>query len=237
MNLKSGVLIIGSLLWQDYVHRIGDDIRLNWRNSYLDLDNKIHVKVPIRYGRISNSEIPTMVFSNYMKTKLGFGYLVPFKNKIHSEDQLISHTVALSVAEGMRGNFVTSWGVLVYLFNNNKISNEDKKEIVRFFRKRKNRSFEIKDYKTKGERSCLTKSMKLDINWIEPIAKSDQEELETFDVIFATATKPNPIRPTTKILAEKIWEDTDRMYFLNNLANGIITQDDFEISSQLKRKK
>lgn len=78
-ELKSGVIIIGSLLWQDYLEREGDNIRLNWRNSNLDMENKIPVKVPIRYGRISEkSGIPTMIYSNRMKNKPGFGYVVPF---------------------------------------------------------------------------------------------------------------------------------------------------------------
>ena len=135
----------------------------------------------------------------------------------------------------MRGKFVTSWGVMSYLLNEKKVSKQNKKEIVSFFRKRKNQNFNIGEYKINGERSCLTKSLKLDINWIEPILKSDQDKVDSFDVVFATATKPESTRPSTKILAEKILDDTDRMYFLNNIAIGIITQEDFEISNQRKK--
>lgn len=237
MNVKSGVLIIGSLLWQDYVHEKGDNIRLNWRNFRLDMSKKIQVKVPIRYGRISSSEIPTMVFSNVMKNKCGFGYLIPFKKNIESEEELICETMALSVAEGMRGKFVTNWGVLSYLINGEKISIDNKKQIISFFRKRKNQDFDIAKYKIKGERACLTKSLKLDIDWIKPILKSDENKINSFDVVFATATKPNAERLSIQSLAEKIWEDNDRRYYLNNIANGIITQEDFEISNKLKRKK
>ena len=141
LNIKSGVLIIGSLFWQDYLNKKGDNIRLNWRNSRLDFEKRIHVKVPIRYGRISSSKIPTMVFSNSMKDKLGFGYLVPFKKIIRDENELLNETLALSTAEGMRENFVTSWGVLAYLFNEEKISKDIRSEIVKFFKERKKSKF------------------------------------------------------------------------------------------------
>ena len=63
VDLKGGVLIIGSLLWQDHLDEVGDDIRKNWRDNSLLLANKIQVKTPIRYGRFSdNSKIYTKLF-------------------------------------------------------------------------------------------------------------------------------------------------------------------------------
>lgn len=90
-NLKGGVIIIGSLLWQEHLHKPGDKIRLDWRKDYLDLENKIQVKVPIRYGRISTksgSGIITMVFSNKMKKKLGFAHVVPLNRRIQNIDEM-----------------------------------------------------------------------------------------------------------------------------------------------------
>lgn len=37
IDLKGGVLIIGSLLWQDYLDKPGDDIRKNWRANCCQL--------------------------------------------------------------------------------------------------------------------------------------------------------------------------------------------------------
>ena len=231
-NFKSGVIIIGSLLWQDYLEIEGDNIRLHWRNSHLEINNKIPVKLPIRYGRKSSSNIISMVFSNRMQNKKGFGYVVPFKNKINNLDELLCETVALSTAEGLKGKFVAKWGVLTYMFND-LIINEKKKEIVKFFKKRKNSDFDITEYKTGRERSCITKSLKLDIGWIEPIVSKNKNELDRFHFLLAIATKPvNPI-PSLKEIAESIKADNKRKYFLNNLINGIITYDDFEISKFL----
>ena len=99
-NLKGGVIIIGSLLWQDYLNQKDDNVRLTWRNSYLDIENKIPVRVPIRYGRKSNSGIMTMVFSNRMAKRNGFGYVVPFNKPINNSDELLTKCRALSRAEG-----------------------------------------------------------------------------------------------------------------------------------------
>lgn len=232
-NLQSGVIIIGSLLWQDHLNNIGDNIRLKWRDSKLDLKNKIPVKIPIRYGRISKSGIPTMVYSNRMRNKVGFGYVVPFKSKINNLDELTEESVALSVAEGMKGNFVQTWGVLSYLLNEEKVDNNLKKEVIHFFKKQRNMEFDIDEYKVSREKSCLTKDLKLNINWLQPIDNADKERLNNFDFLLATATKPTNRLLTYDELAKGIQQDTERKYFINNLRNGIITQEDFEISKRL----
>lgn len=232
-NLQSGVIIIGSLLWQDYLEKEGDNIRLNWRNSNLDINNRISIKVPIRYGRISKSGIPTMVYSNRMKNKLGFGYAIPLKKLINNLEELTCESVALSAAEGMKGNFVRSWGVLTYLLNDKKIEPNQRNEIIKFFIKRKNSKFEVNEYKVTPEKSCITESLKLNVNWVEPILESDAEKLNKFDFLMATATKPKNKLLTYKEIAHGIKSDNDRKYFINNLSNGIITNEDFNISKLL----
>lgn len=229
-NLKSGVLIIGSLLWQDYLDEKDDNIRHNWRLARLDMDNKIPIKVPIRYGRISRYGTPTMIFSNKMKSKLGFAYLVPFKSVINNDAQLTLETNSLSAAEGMKGNFVTNWGVLTYLLNEQKIDKAIKSEIISLFKKRKNQAFKPEEYKSGKEKACITSSLKLDINWIESLDPSDQKKINQFDFLLATATKPENKVVTLQQIAAGIKADNDRKYFLNNLSHGIVTQEDFEIS-------
>lgn len=233
LNLKAGVLIIGSLLWQDYLSKQGDDIRANWRTAHLNLNNKIPVKVPIRYGRKSQSNIMTMVFSNRMARKTGFGYVVPFKKIINNKDELLCEAIALSAAEGMNGNFVCSWGVLAYLLNDSIIDVNQKREIVTLFRKRKNANFDINEYKVGKERSCISKSLKLDINWVAPVSGNDKQKIDEFHFLLATATKPDNKLPTHKEIAQTIKTDIQRKYFINNLINGIITHDDFEIAKLL----
>ena len=232
-NLKGGVIIIGSLLWQDYLDKPGDNIRANWRAAHLDLNNKIYVRVPIRYGRTSQSNIMTMVFSNRMVRKMGFGFVVPFKRVINNKDELLCEAIALSVAEGMKGNFVCpSWGVLAYLLNKS-IDKNRKKEIVTLFRQRKNKEFDINKYKIKNEYSCISESLELNIDWVAPISRNDKQQIDAFHILLATATMPDENIPTHKEIARTIKGDLVRKYFINNLINGIITYDDFEIANLL----
>ncbi len=230
--MKGGVIIIGSLLWQDYLKNEGDNIRLNWRNNHLDFENKIPIKVPIRYGRFS-SKIMTMVFSNRMANKNGFGYVVPFKKKINNQDELLCEAIALSAAEGMKGNFVSSWGILTYLLNDSIIEADEKKEILKLFKRRKNAVFDILEYKVGRERSCITRSLKLDINWVTPILESDKSKINELHFLLATATKPMKNIPSIEEIAGTIKLDKKRKYFINNLTNGIITYNDFDISKLL----
>ena len=73
MALKFGVLIIGSLRWDN-------DNRKNWREERLDIDQAVTVGAPIRYGRRSSKRgcTFTMVFSNSCQPDhLGTALLVP----------------------------------------------------------------------------------------------------------------------------------------------------------------
>ncbi len=232
-DFKGGVIIIGSLLWQDYLENPGDDIRAKWRRARLDFENKIPVRMPIRYGRKSASNIMTMVFSNRMARKKGFGYVVPFKTRINNQDELLCEAIALSAAEGMKGNFVRSWGVLTYLLNDSNVDSNRKQEFIRLFRQRKNTKFDIKEYKVDRERSCVSKSLKLDIDWVTPVSEIDKPKIDEFHFLLATATKPDKNIPTYNEIAQTIRTDTQRKYFINNLTNGIITHDDFEIAKLL----
>jgi hypothetical protein len=233
-NLRGGVIIIGSLLWQDHLEKVNDNIRRDWRNSHLDIDNKIPVKVPIRYGRKSKSNIMTMVFSNRMARRLGFGYVVPFKKNINDQDELLHECIALSKAEGMKGKLVASWGgVLAYLLNDTIIEGHTKKEIIRLFKQQKDEELNVFEYKVGRERSCVTKSLKLNINWVAPILEKDKNRIDMLHFLLATATKPMNMIPTYKEIAETIGLDQERNYFINNLTNGILTADDFEIAKYL----
>lgn len=232
-NLRGGVIIIGSLLWQNYLRKQNNTIRLDWRNSQVDIENKIPVRVPIRYGRISDGNIMTMVFSNRMAKRNGFGYVVPFKKNINNLDDLLCECLALSKAEGMGENFVKNWGVLAYLLNDSIIEKNIKKEIINFFRRHKNAEFDILKYKVGRERSCITKSLKLNINWVMPTFNRDKSKIDDFHFLLATPTMPLDNVPTYEEIADTIRSDKKRNYFINNFTNGIITYDDFKIIKYL----
>lgn len=231
-DLKGGVIVIGSLLWQDHLNEKGDNIRLNWRENNLDMDNIIPVKLPIRYGRVSQSNIATTVFSNEMKNNLGCGYVIPFKETIENEDELRKQVVALSAAEGLKGNMVRKWGVLSYYF-----TDEDKHVendvVIKYFKKNKNMDFNYQDFKIGNEKIVVYPSLKLNIDSIVTVNENDESKLYNLDFLLATVTKPNIKINETKRLASLVKGDTKRQYYINNISNGIITGEDFEISKLL----
>jgi len=112
MALQGGVLIIGSLLWDE------EKGRPQWRTERLTENNAQAVAVPIRYGRFSNGRgAYTMVFSRlcYRHKVLGQGVVVPFTRLIATFDDLRIEVERLDAAEGMDGNW--GWGAIGLLKN------------------------------------------------------------------------------------------------------------------------
>src|SRR5260370_2575590 len=107
MALQAGVLIIGSLLWDQKKKRP------RWRTQRLNEAAAKPVAVPIRYGRFSdNRQAYTMVFSKlcYRHTHLGQAVIVPFLTPIESFDGLQQEVDFLATAEGLDGNW--EWGAV-----------------------------------------------------------------------------------------------------------------------------
>lgn len=237
-NLKGGVLIIGSLLWQDYLNVMGDDIRKTWRAEHLSVEKKIMVNIPIRYGRFSNkSNIYTMTFSKQLsKNKLGTGYFVPFrKPNITTKMELLEEAKALSNAEGMLGGFAVSWSALGIIFNSKRINERLRTELTDFW---KCKVFEKTDFNHKQYRGidretpCLKENGLLNFSWFKPLDSRHEELLNTFDFMIATVTLPTPY-PTLKELSENVRADNSRFYFIENYKNGITTYQDIAIINYL----
>jgi len=115
---KGGVLIIGSLFWEN------SELRRKWRDQQLDIENIIRVKLPIRYGRKSESRnyTYTMIFSTdcRSKDKLGEGIFIPFKKELTIE-QIINQGKPMIEAEHNRTvdfeRFNWGWGSLGVVIN------------------------------------------------------------------------------------------------------------------------
>ena len=116
-DLTVGVLLIGSLFWCDRAHRRA------WRNERLKLRERKYVKVPIRYGRRSESrqDCFTMVFSTSLNEReFGCAIVVPCKSQ-----DLIEEAVRLWTAETPRGEngkreISKKWGCVGLLENPNR---------------------------------------------------------------------------------------------------------------------
>ena len=238
MKLKGAVLIIGSLLWAtNQGYKIG--LRKNWRNKRLLMRNKIHVKVPIRYGRLSgekNEKNYTMVFSKECESKNKFGtaYVIPFKrNEIRSLKGIENQARFLSEAEGSSNKKLCKggndkWCTIGIIFNPNFEKNL-KLNILNWWKElieKDNGLSDYHEYYIGKEKSVLSKRGEIYINWPKAIEKHNQKKIDVIDFILATCTKPNlNYYPSIKQLSERIKIDK-RKYFFHNIENGITTFQD-----------
>ena len=236
LMLNGGVLIIGSLYWQDHKDKIGDDIRKSWRSKNLNINKSVDTSVPIKYGRFSGTKAKgnqtyTMVFDNSLdESQYGNAKIVPLINQIISIEQLIGITKELSGIEGGNQNFIKGddevWCICSILFNP-KIDQSQKEDILNKWEEN------LKDntgrYRTFARQSSLYNvSLKgeLLINW--------PSNAENIDFLIATYTKPKARNGIEKITAEEIASYVEnRPYFWPNIKHGITTYQDDEIRSYL----
>jgi len=240
-NFKGGVLIIGSLLWQDYLNK-NDTVRKMWRENNLLEKDKILVKAPIRYGRRSSSGIYTMTFSNSCsKNRMGTCYLVPLRqtptttfSKIKQESEELSN------AEGMKKQFLGKskhgeiWSALGILINQNSVERKTAQSIYAKWKKLidQNDGFNPKDFKIGREKCCINKFGKLNFDWPIAIDKRNEDAVNKIDFIIATVTRPTNYPKITE-LAEKVNSDTSRYYFIENYKAGITTFQDIGIINKM----
>lgn len=231
IKLKGGVLIIGSLLWQDHLNEPGDNIRKDWRDRFLNESEKIMIKVPIRYGRLSRSNIYTMTFSNALKRKMGTAFLVPFRNQFSSIPQIIEDAREMSEAEGMGRRFVAGeniWSVMGISINPKLNKSPLKKEIISKWFRSIEKPFDMKDFRIGREKPCLKATGELDIPWLNAVDSRNAKNINEFDFYIATVTKPTNY-PPSKELSLKVKGDNQRYYFIENFKSGITTFQDHQV--------
>jgi hypothetical protein len=236
---KAGVLIIGSLLWDNSKGRKA------WREHYFGENyypNIIDVKIPIRYGRYSaGRECPTMVFSHdFLKNnKYGLAKFLPFKNNSKSINDLITSARDLSEAEGSTsrkflkgGN--TKWCIITCLLNN-QLSKKKAEIFLESWVDNYNQELTselIDNFKMDSEEQALIDNQGfLKMEW--------PESLSSFDLVLTTQTKPRRNEENdssnylnTAELASQIFKKPE--YFVKNKLSGISTTDDSEIIGELK---
>jgi hypothetical protein len=250
MQLKGGVIIIGSLLWQDDLNiNKNDKVRYNWRNTSLNLGKKILARLPIRYGRHSNGNIYTMVFStNCEKTKrLGTGYIVPFKrNPIEHLDVLIGEARMMAKAEGMKCKFVGGtnpiWASMGILINKKKVDQKIYEQILSRWAKEFKTDGGGKDsseYRVRKEKLSISKKGELQIQWPNSVDKGEESRIEEIDFLIAASTKPkyqqqgNTRYPSSNEIATSVRNDLNRRYFMNNFQHRITTFQDNSVINLL----
>ena len=231
MKLKGGVIVIGSLLWDD------SPIRTKWRQLYLkDSSEKVAIPLKIRYGRQSASRDNTftMMFSNHLSTKPGQGYIIPFKDDIQNYRQLEGQAFALASAEGILKetngpSLVAKWGAVGLCINPN--AEEKDFKSIKIVKDRwtsmykQYTTFNCDRFSVDGEQPTISEEGYLQIEWTK--------EMDMFDVLIATPVRAKPNRIAT---IEEIVDNVND-YFYSNIKFGLTTYQDSEIIEMIERSK
>jgi hypothetical protein len=233
-ELHIGVLIIGSLLWDDGPHR-----RDYWRAERLDMGGSLRVGTRTRYGRRSVAGDRrgqyTMVFSENAGPSTG--YIVPCRRTVDSVAAIIEEADELAAAEGLiRGGRWEEWGAVGLLRNSNSIvSDEILMSWSRYFR---SHVFEHTVHNLAGpeDASPLDPSGYLSIKWPDgPALASVHGEC---DLLLAAANVPTLTKSGYAMPAEialsLVESPKQAEYFLQNVVGGIRTADDLEIWQSIK---
>ena len=223
-----GVLIIGSLYWDN-------SVRKEWRRERLDLEGQQYVRAPIRYGRRSERRgcSYTMVLSaGLRKVDFGTAIVVPCKSR-----DLVEEARSLWQAEGgTRGAVSGSWGCVGFLVNPGaRLSPEHCERWSEFV---KGRPGYGRLAHATGEPEVVDEAGFLTMHWPTPVGGSPL----MLDVLLATATDPTLVQGTRYPSASEIAEAWDTpegrenvRYFCDNRKHGIGTFQDEDIEERLRR--
>jgi len=238
MCYSLGILVIGSLFWDK------KDYRSKWRNSRLDVDNKINVKVPIRYGRKSctRNNTYTMVFSEscHDERKLGTAIVLPCKNPISNRQDIINEAKALWNAEQkedrqIKDKISAKWGAIGLLVHPDRdIPVSILNEWITFYQSSMDEKFD-------NNNVPIDNKGFLQLEWPKSV---DANEPVDFDFILATVTVPSYISndnsdkrdPNPEEIAQE-WIRAHKAveYYTNNRKDNITTFQDKEISKELNK--
>lgn len=228
MQLNSGILIIGSLLWDS------DRGRPAWRDARLDMASAQTVTAPIRYGRLSGKNRGhsyTMVFSRSCEP--GHARVVRCKRSISTVDDLIAEAQALWKAEqpsATPGRIAADWGCVALLRNPGRPIPVD---LLEEWARRVADEPNYGRVRQAQEEGCLvTKDGLLQIDWPGLVEGGEALQL---DILLVTANDPTltgtpPAYPSAETIADAWNHAGDHVdYFWKNRDSGIQTFQDDEI--------
>ena len=187
-ELRIGVLIIGSLLWDSKQHRE------SWRRERLDLDEAQMVRAPIRYGRrsIGRGCSYTMVFSTSLKgQQLGRAMVVPCSNTAKDIASVVAEAERLWTAEtsngrNPNGRISASWGCVALMEHPERQLPDEVRYGWTGRVAEEGCGYGQLNSAVDEEPAVKQQSGFLNIPWPTPLGGSDL----TCDVLLATATNP-----------------------------------------------
>ncbi len=240
---RTGILIAGSLYWNDRPHRV------QWRKNHLRKGAEIPVSVPIRYGRRSSTGSYTMVFAPGCPP--GTAKILECLHGTDTIGDIIREAQALWLAESPDGSprrptetLASDWGCVALLANPR---SELPKSLLDAWavrvaeekhRKTKARCYDSQAYAVKGN-TAISDDGRLSIPW--PVRSDTGTEIDSLDLLLATATRSTPDQSTQDYPAAgqiaDAWRRTgDPHYFLENRKHGFHTFQDDEIRKHLEGK-
>ena len=229
-DLRVGVLIIGSLIWDEREHR------QSWRFRNLDTNAAIPVLVPIRYGRRSRDRgnTFTMVLSNELHpNRAGRGLVVPCRRTAATAQDVVAEAQELWVAEqtnpSPKGPISARWGAVGLLPNPDCEGVDDLVSEWRARAQQERRNYEAFEC-VDNEVAALDSHGILSIRWP---STPDGATLREIDLLLAAVTRPTVVDrryPTPEEVA-RAWINApgERRYFDRNRSVGITTADDERI--------
>jgi hypothetical protein len=237
MPLSVGILIIGSLIWDEKRGRPG------WRNNRLDATSVKTVIAPIRYGRLSGKGrgfTYTMVFSR--SAGPGRAVVVACKRSVSTATDLSAEAEALWKAEqpgAGPGRIADYWGCVALLPNPNRTIPED---MLKSWADRVKREADYGTVtQTKAEGRLIDENGMLLIDWPK---LHESGEFVQFDLLLATANDPeiSSTKPGYPDVSQIVsaWNAAaieHAEYFWRNTDNGIITFQDDEIRAGLRPRQ
>ena len=131
-EMRGGVLIIGSLLWDD------SGGRQRWRKTSLDMTDAVRVTASIGYGRRSESRGDTFTMTWDADQLLGTGIFVPLREPALTADRLVEAARAIWAAESMpatNDRISASWGSVGAIFRSSPDLDDLREEWAREFRR------------------------------------------------------------------------------------------------------
>ena len=229
--MKIGVLIVGSLYWDDSPPRTA------WRSERLDCVRRQQVRAQIRYGRRSRSRgnSYTMVFSSGLREEqFGTAIAIPFKSENLLEEAEHLWAAEAHSACGPNGRISDRWGCVALL-------EHPQVPLPRDIRARWTARVDREPHYGKldhahDEAAAVDESGFLGIHW----PRAENGLLLEMDALLATATCPTLNAgdyPSPRKIAEA-WNTPGgrkkAKYFWCNRAHGITTFQDAEIEAQLR---
>jgi len=219
--MQAGILIIGSLLWDD-------GVRDEWRRSRLRTSEKVCVKAPIRYGRRAQTRGSTFTMVFARDSPVGQGVLLPCTAAIVGIDSLVAEAEALWSAEERKSccrRIGEGWGCVGFLCREETRFASLLEAWACYFRNAGISAIDPVD-----ERGVLC------IPW--PSKATDGTPADV-DMILATATRAEVMHPCAEQVADA-WLGQNggyERYFFENILHGIRTREDGLIWKRMQERR